>query len=512
MYGQSGCTCGVEDPCEPATETCVEQTYYVWQCGGGSTGGGTNDCDRCTTDDNNSNGQTGGGDQTGGNNTGDDSIPVFPIPEDLKLNIFIASLDAEKRAWWDDPENSAMVHQLKRHLLEHNYSALAEEYVRGSIELEQIANCQNTQYTTCITLHYNPGKINNRDEFAYTHIGSDGAKTAFKLVTGELVVSSPSKLMINGSENGIWTSEVSNTKYYYIKANGIWAQLLIKENITSLADELKEMFRLAALDLGQFLGTYVIPIEDIKIIVTGTDFEGEPASRWLAAGMLLTEVVAVGKVFKAVKVVVEGTEAWRIVRKVGNKTYTRVVTRLTEPTLDLYKTFTNNLQGLVDQAHRSGEVLDDVVEETAEILQDEFTRKGSKKLTWAEIKALWKRGNDFNDKAVDEDWYPLNEIHLENGKRLDSYNPILGEIVSRKATDLDNIQFSTFIKYLSEFTSKYKVGTKIRSNAHPTFDGNLLDGTYYLEIPMSNQSLPNIQDYINYAWDNYQVKLRFRPE
>jgi hypothetical protein len=77
MYGQSGCTCGVEDPCEPATETCVEQTYYVWQCGGGSTGGTGNDN---TNDPNNDNGQTGGGDDTSGNDTGDGS-PVFPIED-----------------------------------------------------------------------------------------------------------------------------------------------------------------------------------------------------------------------------------------------------------------------------------------------------------------------------------------------------------------------------------------------------------------------------------------------
>jgi hypothetical protein len=77
MYGQSGCTCGVEDPCEPATEICVEQTYYVWQCGGGSTGGTGNDN---TNDPNNDNGQTGGGDDTSGNDTGGGS-PVFPVED-----------------------------------------------------------------------------------------------------------------------------------------------------------------------------------------------------------------------------------------------------------------------------------------------------------------------------------------------------------------------------------------------------------------------------------------------
>ena len=50
------------------------------------------------------------------------------------------------------------------------------------------------------------------------------------------------------------------------------------------------------------------------------------------------------------------------------------------------------------------------------------------------------RGNAFNKKSVVEEWYPCNEVHLSNGKRLDSYDPIKGEIVSRKATDLADIE------------------------------------------------------------------------
>ena len=41
------------------------------------------------------------------------------------------------------------------------------------------------------------------------------------------------------------------------------------------------------------------------------------------------------------------------------------------------------------------------------------------KQRWDEIKALFKRGNDFNRKARDGGWYPFHEIHLANGKRLD---------------------------------------------------------------------------------------------
>ncbi|WP_110953610.1 hypothetical protein [Anaerosinus massiliensis] len=60
------------------------------------------------------------------------------------------------------------------------------------------------------------------------------------------------------------------------------------------------------------------------------------------------------------------------------------------------------------------------------------------------------RGNAFNDKAVDQDWYKYNEVNLSNGKRLDSYDPKKGEIVSRKATNLADVELSTFEAYLKE--------------------------------------------------------------
>ncbi|MBO0858557.1 MAG: hypothetical protein J2P21_08850 [Chloracidobacterium sp.] len=50
------------------------------------------------------------------------------------------------------------------------------------------------------------------------------------------------------------------------------------------------------------------------------------------------------------------------------------------------------------------------------------------------------RGNEINKTAGAN--YPYNEVHLENGKRVDSYDPVNGEIISRKATDFDAIEDS----------------------------------------------------------------------
>ena len=137
---------------------------------------------------------------------------------------------------------------------------------------------------------------------------------------------------------------------------------------------------------------------------------------------------------------------------------------------------------------------------------------------WKEIRDYWlndspmARGNKFNNTAVEEKWYPYNEIHLENGKRLDSYDPFMKEIISRKATELSDIDISTFEKYLKELGEKYASGTKIRSNKYSVIDGQVLEGKFVLEIPESNRAFSEIDDYIKLAKEKYNVEIRFRRE
>ena len=122
------------------------------------------------------------------------------------------------------------------------------------------------------------------------------------------------------------------------------------------------------------------------------------------------------------------------------------------------------------------------------------------------------RGNRFNDKAETKAWYPYNEVHLGNEKRLDSYNPEKGEIVSRKATDLEMIEMKTFESYLRELKNKYPPGTKIRSNKDDQIDGQELHGIQILEIPASNRNFERIDEYVALARDKYGITIRFREE
>ncbi|PEN00202.1 hypothetical protein CN621_15910 [Bacillus wiedmannii] len=139
------------------------------------------------------------------------------------------------------------------------------------------------------------------------------------------------------------------------------------------------------------------------------------------------------------------------------------------------------------------------------------------RLDWKEASDYWTknspmaRGNRFNSKAREEGWYDYHELHLENHKRLDSYDPIFEEIVSRKATDLHKIDEATFRTYLNEFRDKYSSGTKIRSNQYPELDGLKLNGDYILEVPASNKNIKNIEKYKEIA-EEYGVTLRFREE
>ncbi|OJJ19678.1 hypothetical protein BKI52_19290 [marine bacterium AO1-C] len=140
------------------------------------------------------------------------------------------------------------------------------------------------------------------------------------------------------------------------------------------------------------------------------------------------------------------------------------------------------------------------------------------RLDWKDTRDYWlhdspmARGNKFNDKARDNNWYDFDEIYLENGKRLDSYDDIKGEIVSRKASDLDDISLQTFETYLQEMHRKYAAGTIIKSSKYPQLYGKPLQGKLILELPESNLQIPYIQNYINIAKHKHNIELRFRPE
>ena len=90
--------------------------------------------------------------------------------------------------------------------------------------------------------------------------------------------------------------------------------------------------------------------------------------------------------------------------------------------------------------------------------------------------------------------------------RLDSYDPQIGVIVSRKKTQLDEVSEETAIRYLKELKDKYAPGTIIADvpsnktgvnrEIFKNNKGNILDGQMILEVPVQEANIPpNVLEY-----------------
>jgi hypothetical protein len=113
-----------------------------------------------------------------------------------------------------------------------------------------------------------------------------------------------------------------------------------------------------------------------------------------------------------------------------------------------------------------------------------------------EVRDKWNRGTAFNKER--EPFYRAkgggNELTLENGKRVDSYVPGK-EIVSRKHTQLGEVQEETGIGYVRELDSKYSPGEVVKDTPHARDQigdaaGKPLRGDKILEVPPQTSDVP----------------------
>lgn len=76
--------------------------------------------------------------------------------------------------------------------------------------------------------------------------------------------------------------------------------------------------------------------------------------------------------------------------------------------------------------------------------------------------------------------------------RVDSYNPRTSEIVSRKHTQLSDIQESTALSYINEIPKKYSPGTVIADvPSSGTLANQRLQGQMILEVPVQTNPVPS---------------------
>ncbi len=89
---------------------------------------------------------------------------------------------------------------------------------------------------------------------------------------------------------------------------------------------------------------------------------------------------------------------------------------------------------------------------------------------------------------------------------MDSYNPRVGEIISRKYTQFDEVSEETAIRYLKELEEKYAPGSIIadvpsnKTGANRKIfkknKGNVLNGQMILEVPVQKADIPpNVLEY-----------------
>jgi len=295
-----------EGICFDSFQHCFGDSYVGRTCTGSFSSDGI------SYDTSNSHNTDGGGGGTSDNNDVNTSPVVYPCGDEIhnctkKADIIasILGLSYDERKWLRKQSEETIL--FYENYLDTNLSIEAENWAKGQIELETLEDkFSKTPTTGKITLTYNPGKINNRDDQKYTHHGTNAVYNVYHMEDGSRVMDSPTPLHLNSDGNltARWTTEAAGSSpqdhYWYIKSpetNNQWASYLLKSP-TSTADELSLLFQLGLEDLALTLGTYVIPVEDFKIIFTGSDFNGQPTSRWLAAGMLLMEVVPGGKMLK----------------------------------------------------------------------------------------------------------------------------------------------------------------------------------------------------------------------
>ncbi len=110
------------------------------------------------------------------------------------------------------------------------------------------------------------------------------------------------------------------------------------------------------------------------------------------------------------------------------------------------------------------------------------------------VEARRRAGIAFNKAR--ENAYTYKEIPIVNPKGgwpnyLDSYDPVKGEIVSRKISQLSEIKLTSALKHLRELATKYPPGSLIPDvPSAGKLAGAQLRGRMFLEVPPQWKAIP----------------------
>jgi uncharacterized membrane protein YgcG/DNA-directed RNA polymerase subunit H (RpoH/RPB5) len=170
----------------------------------------------------------------------------------------------------------------------------------------------------------NPGILLNRPSLAYSHTALVSGGVMYRLNNGLILYQSNSPRFINGEfkSNLRFSPEASiDDSFYYInnpaEGNNTWYEFKLPPPEFVNAD-VSFLFN-GFLDVTKMLGRYVLPVEDIIILIDGKDLDGETASRLQAGIFLVIGIVPGSKVVKPISKLVKGEKAWEIIVKIAGK-------------------------------------------------------------------------------------------------------------------------------------------------------------------------------------------------
>lgn len=165
------------------------------------------------------------------------------------------------------------------------------------------------------------GKLKGRDDLKYTKVYHTTTESHYLMEDGSYVIGSGTELTLNS--DGVLarkaTSELfPNEKYWYLKHPdvGEWANFLFSEN--NLADEVEKLLIMGSKEFAKSIGRYALPVEEFKVLFTGTDFDGNQVNQYLNAGILVVGFIPGSKALKAVKFIPTSAIKWgKVVNKVN---------------------------------------------------------------------------------------------------------------------------------------------------------------------------------------------------
>ena len=245
--------------------------------------------------------------------TTDSSVATSPIlPDDFDvmdiLSSVLAPLSASHTNWLN--ANPTTAKKIVDFLGENKLSQEAINEAKLSIEVFSQEN--KFDYTK-------KGTYKNRPSLKYKAVAKISNGTTYLLETGEQLFVSNTIRQINKSAALFQTSE-DNGPYYYMHSPDTerWYEFVLDDaNPNCLSCDLEKFFERASLGTLKLTGRYILPVEDIKILFDGKDFDNVEANRMMAAGFLLLTVLPGSKMLKITTNVVE---ALAIATKVGSKT------------------------------------------------------------------------------------------------------------------------------------------------------------------------------------------------